>query len=123
MAWLVLVTVGGVVALLAWNAAPPLAAPGAASSPRAAPTRVLVVFATMAGEELLLDCVGPAGEPFALRVEVDCSAAYAGAFVESIVSKWATTGEPVALEVVDGVDGRAVRLSGDGSRVQLPLAA
>lgn len=86
-------------------------------------TEVRVVFAGMDEfDELLLDCVGPGGDPFALQVELGCSAHYANAFVESIVSKWAETSEPIALEIVDGVDGPAARLSGDGSRVQLTLA-
>lgn len=123
MAWVVLLVISAAFVLVAWNADPALAVRPAATM-RPEPLRVLVVFATMEGDdELLLDCIGPDGEPFTLRVEVDCNASYAAAFVESIVSKWAETGEPVALELVERADGRAVRLSGDGSRVQLPLAA
>lgn len=83
---------------------------------------VQVLFATAMEDEVVLDCIAmPSGEPFTICAEVDCSAAYGALFVESILSKWADSGEPVSLEIVEGADGRAVRLSGDGSRVQLPL--
>jgi hypothetical protein len=99
---------------------------------------VRVVFAEPSEESVVLDCVAcrpgrlpagaevvdvEAGTPFTVRAQRSCSAAWADAMIDGVLSRWADRGTPVQMVVLDGPGGRELRLYDDSTRVQLPIAA
>lgn len=99
---------------------------------------VQVVFAQPSEESVVLDCVAcrpgrlptgadvvdvAAGTPFTVRALRSCSASWADAMIDGVLSRWADRGTPVELVVLEGPGGRELRLYDDSTRVQLPIAA
>jgi hypothetical protein len=99
---------------------------------------VRVLFAEPSEESVVLDCVAcragrlpagaevvdvEAGTPFTVRARRSCSAAWADAMIDGVLSRWADRGTPVEMVVLDGPGGRELRLYDESTRVQLPIAA
>jgi hypothetical protein len=114
---------------------PPLADPFRPSMPKRNGVRVRVLFASPSTDDVLLDCIACAearldpgsvlhpGTPFSVRARRSCSAAWADAMIDTVLTRWADSGDPVEMVVLDGPGGREVRLYDETTRVQLPIAA
>jgi len=96
---------------------------------------VQVLFASPSDDAVLLDCIACAdaridgapvlhpGTPFTVRAQRNCTAAWADAMIDNVLSRWADSCAPVEMLVINGPAGREVRIFDDTTRVQLPIAA
>jgi hypothetical protein len=117
--------VAAVVAVFSVIGAVELPDPGAPAAPGPRPAvPVQVVFANPSPHDVLLDCIAcDPGTPFTVRARRLSSAAWADALIDNVLNRWADTGAPVEMVMLDGPTGPEVRLFDDTTRVQLPIAA
>ena len=108
-----------------------VADPAAAEAP--ATLRARLVFAQRVEDVVTLDCIVaeaaepersplPAGMPFTIMVALPEGAAWSGVAAADLLDEWAGDGRPLAVDVIDGATGAAVRLSDAATRLQLAIA-
>ena len=85
--------------------------------------RVQLVFVTVDGTEVNLDCLGSNGVPFSITARLPYTATWAALATESVLRRWADDGTAVVMAKVESRAWSSVRLSDDERRLQLTLAA
>lgn len=96
--------------------------------------RARIVFSCRDDDVVTIDCVVvedeprgratvPAGLPFTIIAELPVSQEWAGLAASDVLDQWAADGRALAVDIVDGATGAAVRISDDDTRLQLGIAA